>query len=64
MGYKINVARETGRALPRWTNWFYVNMPTQGELASREVFEEIKKRFPECKVTVSRWEHVGRDLDW
>ena len=63
MSYKINVAKSfPNRANGRLVHYFSVEVKTEGKARAREVFEDLKERFPECEVSVTYWELCGREL--
>ena len=65
MEYEINVARPqtTRNAFYRegaYTHYFKVTVP-YGYV--RKVSEELKEKFPDCKLNVTAWQKVGEAID-
>ena len=58
--YKINVAKCIRKEPPCYRHYFQVGVPF-GKV--KEVFEEIKRAFPDCKLEITRWETIGKQID-
>lgn len=66
MEYEINVARpltEKEKLHNKWaeyTHYFKVIVP-YGNV--KMAYEEIKEKFPECKLEVTAWQKIGKEVD-
>lgn len=66
--YVINVARNHNIKLPktepRWLHYFRVEISGEPEREVKKVYNDLRARFPECKVTVTHWDVRGETQDW
>lgn len=66
MEYEINVARPIEKRdklygySGEFVHYFRVTV-SYGNV--KKVYEELKEKFPECKIEVMRWEKIGSYLD-
>lgn len=66
MEYEINVARpvtEKEKLYDSWaeyTHYFKVVVP-YGDV--KKVYEELKEKFPDCKLDVTAWKKIGEEID-
>ena len=65
MEYEINVARPvTEREKQRYggdfIHYFRVVVP-YGSV--KKVYEELKEKFPDCKLSVTAWQRTGQEID-
>lgn len=65
MEYEINIARPvTNRERQLYgggyTHYFRVIVP-YGSV--KQVYEELKEKFPDCKIDVTAWQKVGEKVD-
>ena len=65
MEYKINVARPaTDREIQFYGSNFvhYFKVIVQYGNVKR-VYEELKEKFPDCEISVTVWQKIGKDVD-
>ena len=67
MEYEINVARPTTErdvwatgVYSEFRHYFRVIVP-YGSV--KKVYEELKEKFPDCKINVTRWQTIGEQID-
>lgn len=66
MEYEINVARPVTEREKlygygtKYTHYFRVTVP-YGSV--KKVYEELKEKFPDCKLEVTAWQRVGNIVD-
>jgi len=67
MEYEINVARPTTErdvwvtgVYSEFRHYFRVIVP-YGSV--KKVYEELKEKFPDCKIDVTCWQKVGEPVD-
>lgn len=65
MEYTINVARPMTKRdsfyrSGDYIHYFKVTVP-YGSV--RRVYEELKEKFPDCKIDVTVWQKVGESID-
>jgi len=57
MEYEINVAKlHNGR----YVHYFRVTVP-YGSV--KKVYEELKEKFPDCRLDVTAWQKTGREVN-
>lgn len=57
MTFEINVAKKKNKI---YRHYFKVTVP-YGNV--KNVYNELKEKFTDCKLTVTRWDTVGEEID-
>lgn len=63
MEYEINVAKPRttiNDSTTTYTHYFRVIVP-YGNV--KKVYEELQEKYPDCKITITCWSKVGKDID-
>ena len=66
MEYEINVARPTTeheRKYYYYGDYFHYFRAIVPYGSVKKVYEELKEKFPDCKIEVTRWQRVGEEID-
>lgn len=59
MEYEINVAKPCNK-YGGYRHYFKVTVQ-YGNV--KKVYEELKEKFPDCKIDVTVWQKTGREID-
>jgi Na+-transporting NADH:ubiquinone oxidoreductase subunit NqrF len=63
--YRINVAKsDPNVANGRPVHWFRIEQEGCRHSAAVSLAREVQERFPECIVTLSRWDCSGIDVEF
>ena len=60
MEYEINVAKPTMKEYSGYKHYFRVIVP-YGSV--KQVYKELKEKFPDCKIDVTVWQKVGKQIN-
>jgi hypothetical protein len=60
--FEINVAKKSEIPGVGHSHYFKVAMDTYNEDAVKQVANELQHLYPTAKITIIRWETVGKDV--